>query len=139
MTTQAFDRNTLKTLRNEINDALNTVANKHGIYLSIGNIRFSSNNFRCKLEGNIRNPNASGTPAATSSEMKWRKGLDSVAAYSVGLTLADAGKLFNLYGEEYLLVGFRPNAKAKVVARKPGRKTYSALPHQPVVAALKTA
>jgi len=45
--------------------------------------------------------------------------------------------MFNLYGETYVLVGFRPNAKMKVVAQKPGRKSYTALPHQPVFDALR--
>lgn len=49
-----FDRTALKTLRLELDAALAVVAKKNGIVLSLGNISFSSGEFRTKLTGNVK-------------------------------------------------------------------------------------
>lgn len=51
-----FDKANLKTLREDIDAALAQVAEKHGISLSIKNIRFDAANFRTQLEGATKGP-----------------------------------------------------------------------------------
>jgi hypothetical protein len=47
----ALDKAALKAIREDMNTALSIVAQKHGLEsFNIGNIRFSSDNFRCQLE-----------------------------------------------------------------------------------------
>lgn len=131
-----FDRSSLKTLRTEIDAALAEVAKRNGITLMLGNIRFQDNTFNAKVTGDTATSKSAPKDGENSSELKWRKGLNSFAATTLGFTQDMAGKTFRLYGEQYVLIGFRPKAKAKVVARKPGHKSYTALPHQPVIAEL---
>ena len=47
-----FDKHNLTTMRMEINNALIDVAKKYNVKFELGNIRFTTNNFRCKLECN---------------------------------------------------------------------------------------
>lgn len=55
-----FDKPALKALRQEINAALESVAKKNGITLRLGNISYSSDTFRGKLEATIVTKDASG-------------------------------------------------------------------------------
>ena len=48
-----FDRANLKKLRSDIEAAVATVGAAHGISLTLGSARFSSNNVTMKLEGSI--------------------------------------------------------------------------------------
>ena len=48
---KSFDKSNLRDLRTSIDAALNEVASKYGIKLTIGGIAFSADNFRAKLEG----------------------------------------------------------------------------------------
>lgn len=139
MAITTFDRTNLKTIRHDVDQALAEVAKKHGIHLSIGTIRFDGANFRTKLTGDVITPGGNSKPTEDPQEAKWRKGLTSFAAHVAGITPKDAGRLFNLYGEQYELIGFRSKARLQVVARKSGRKSYTALPLQAVAAALKSA
>ena len=137
MDIKGFDKVNLKTIRREVDQALAEVARKHGILLCIGTIRFDAGEFRTKLTGTVLN----GKPAETADPQlaKWVKGLNSMSAFRAGLCPKDAGKTINYYGTQYIIIGFRPNAKNQVVVQKPGRKTYTALNHQPVLEALKAA
>lgn len=45
-----FNKANLKTIRVDIDAALAAVESKHGVKFSLGNIRYSTNDFRCKLE-----------------------------------------------------------------------------------------
>jgi hypothetical protein len=57
---KSFDKANLRELRGEIDNALNSVASKYGIKLTISNISFSADNFRTKLEGKCTVVNESG-------------------------------------------------------------------------------
>jgi hypothetical protein len=46
----AINKSTLPSIRAEINAALAAVGSKHGLVLSIGNIRFTADSFRTTLE-----------------------------------------------------------------------------------------
>jgi hypothetical protein len=45
-----FNKSNLKTIRADVAAALAAVESKHDVKFSLGNIRFSDNDFRCKLE-----------------------------------------------------------------------------------------
>lgn len=45
-----FTNENMAIMRQEMNEALKTVADRHGLQFNIGTIRFESNNFRCKVE-----------------------------------------------------------------------------------------
>lgn len=51
-TIKNFDRQNLKEIRQSVQTALNKVAMEYGIKIDMGNIRFTGNNFRCKLDAN---------------------------------------------------------------------------------------
>lgn len=132
-----FDKQNLGTLRKEIDDALGAVAKKHGITLSIGNIRYSGSEMRTKLTGNIIDgTKANGEVGRDPSESKWVRNLDDFTAHMAGFSAKMAGTVFTLRGDQYVLVGFRPKAKHRVVGKKPGNKTYVALPEDEVAAAM---
>lgn len=45
-----FNKENLKIMRQEMNDALKSVADKYSLRFDIGSIRFAATNFRCKIE-----------------------------------------------------------------------------------------
>lgn len=47
-----MNRQLVKQLRTEIEQALNTIGQKHGVSLDLGIIRFDTNSMRCTLRGN---------------------------------------------------------------------------------------
>jgi len=50
-----FDKQNLQMLRHEINEAIKTIVDKHGLGRgSIGNIKFQADEFRCKLTVSTR-------------------------------------------------------------------------------------
>jgi hypothetical protein len=53
--TKRFDKQVFRTLRPEINDALEKVAARYGIQLKLGNISFTEQNFTGKVEGCLLN------------------------------------------------------------------------------------
>lgn len=52
MTIQNFDRQNLKQLRADMDAALAAVSAKHGVSISMGNMRFSSDRVTVKVEAN---------------------------------------------------------------------------------------
>ena len=76
---KSFDKANLGTMRQELNDALKAVEVKHGVKFDIGNIRYQSNNFRCRLECTI--PGATDPMAKVNQTL----GLPIVGAtYTIG-------------------------------------------------------
>lgn len=100
-----FTKQNLKTLRQEIDAALATVAKKNGIALSMGNIRFSGEEFHAKLEAVVTSTNASGLSL---SETKMKKALEDFGSL-YGVTGKEYGKTFFSNGRTYKLVGLKPS------------------------------
>jgi len=110
----SFNKHNLINIRADIDAALKAVEQKHGMKLSLGNIRFSSDTFSGKLIGAV------GTAAATSdegsnSELKWRTAF--VRNYFISLTKEDLDKEITLRAEKYILVGARPKAQSQMVLK----------------------
>lgn len=56
--TNEFNRDNLKSLRKDVQAALDEVAKKHGIKLDLGNIRFTDSQFTSKVIGTVINQKA---------------------------------------------------------------------------------
>ena len=54
-------RTNIAQIRADVEAALKTIYAKHGVDVTVGNIRFNAESFRCKIEGNVRG--AAGTVA----------------------------------------------------------------------------
>ena len=65
----SFNKPVIRALRSEIERALKTVADKHGISLSLGTIRFSAGEFRGKLTARTYTTTASGINLFTKNNM----------------------------------------------------------------------
>lgn len=59
-----FDRQTLKTLRSDIEAAMASISEKHSILIDVGNMRFSSSEVSFKATAKIPGDNPNSLPAA---------------------------------------------------------------------------
>jgi len=100
-----FNNQNLKTLRNEIDNALATVAKKNGIALSIGRITYDSGSFRTKLEAAVVGANTSG---ASLHEVQMKNALRDYGSM-FGVSENDYGKAFFSNGTRYTLIGLKPS------------------------------
>ncbi|MFA6569974.1 MAG: hypothetical protein WCT77_01920 [Bacteroidota bacterium] len=100
-----FDRTNLKVLRQEIDNALASVAKKHQIALSLGAISFSGEEFHTKLQAVIQSGNASGMSVKEIQAIKNVKTYGDM--YNVKET--DLNKMFTYAGKSYKFVGLMPS------------------------------
>jgi hypothetical protein len=66
MTIQSFDKETVKQLRAELQNALNAVAQKHGLVVGLGTIRFGASEFGVRLKVSTKS-NSSQVNATTNT------------------------------------------------------------------------
>ena len=59
-------KSNIAQIRADVEAALKTIYAKHGVDISVGRIVYNENQFRCKIEGNVRGANAAApvTPKA---------------------------------------------------------------------------
>ncbi len=50
---KSFDRSTMQEVRIILTEALNKIQKEHGVTLSVGTMRFTPNDFSCKLQGSV--------------------------------------------------------------------------------------
>ena len=79
-----FDRTNLKTLRSDIEAAVAAVGSAHGISLTLGSARFSSNNVTMKLEGSIISNGTVKTKGAIALERVYPEYVGKVVKMSNG-------------------------------------------------------
>lgn len=99
-----FNKTNLKIIRADIDAALASVEAKHGIKFNLGNIRFSDNDFRGKLECNSvadASGNAINPAEVHFNDNRWR----------VGLARDAFGKTFRSNGRTFTIVGVNTRAK----------------------------
>lgn len=114
---KTFDKSNLKQVRDDMSAALEAVAKKHGIQLSLGGITFSPESFSVKLTAVI--PGDSAEAGASSGQVtKWAASFKSQARL-FGLKPEHLGKSVKIGSQEYVIAGMRPRAKQPVVLRKP--------------------
>jgi hypothetical protein len=111
-----FDRTNLRLLRDDVQSALNAVAEKYGIDLRLGTGRFASENVTFNLEGSV----IGAEGVVTREAAEFRQYADVLA-----LEASDLGKTFQYRGQPYEIVGARlSNSKYPVLAKNRNGKVY---------------
>ena len=103
-----FNRTNLKTIRAEIDAALAGVLAKHGLTADLGNIRFGTTDFRCKL--NVEVASTTG-PAAVADTTSANERKFKTHAWKFGLTGDEFGKTFKSRGTSFTIIEINPRAK----------------------------
>ena len=98
---KSFDKQNLKEIRKEIDEALVKVAKSNGIKLSIGSISFQADTFTTKITAIIENSKTGVIPGI----LKWQVNFKRFALYQDGLKASDLGKEIVYAGEKHQLVG----------------------------------
>ena len=111
---QKFDRNNLATLRNDIDEALRSVGEQHGITFTFNSIRYSDNMFSTRLEARV------GEDSTEHARNDWNKNY-----WKIGLQKEDFGKTFVYGGQSYTVVGIKPrSSKFPVIAERSDGKKF---------------
>lgn len=90
--TNEFNRTNLRQIRQDLEEALKSVALAHGITIDTGNIRFSSDRFTVKIEARTAN-----------------RPIESITSNPVLSGGVVIGAKFRVQGTTYTLDGFKPN------------------------------
>jgi hypothetical protein len=107
-----FDRQTLRALRVDLDNAMATIASKYGIQLSAGNISFTSETATIKVAaGIIKNGTVVTAEAKAFNQYK----------RLVGLEAFNVGDAIQIQGKEYTIKGYKPRSKSAVVIERDGR------------------
>jgi hypothetical protein len=110
---QQFDRQSLRALRVDLDQAMATIASKYGIQLSAGNISFTSETATIKVQAGVVKNGTVVTKEA--KDFDRYKGL-------VGLGSLNVGDTIQLQGKEYTISGYKPRSKkAPVLVTRDGR------------------
>ncbi len=105
-----FDKIAMKAVRNDLNEALKAVEAKHGITFTIGNIGYSSSDFRCTLK-------AVAGSADEAKLIEWDK-----YCTKFGLMPDLFGKSFSVNGDVFVIDSIKPRAKKyPVIGSKDGK------------------
>lgn len=106
----SFDRTKIKSLRKEINSALEVVGQKHGLVFNLGSITFGQNSFGCRLEV-ASSENGESVYAVAFKE--------KCAKY--GLLPSELGKEFWSNGNRFKITGLKTrNRKYPILADRTG-------------------
>jgi len=112
-------RDAVKLLREEINDALKTLGEKHGVTIAARNATFEPTKATFKLE-----VTGSAPDGKSHDQVEWAR-----HAMSFGLEAEWFGEEFAIGAVRYQIVGLTPRArKYPVLARKLGTGTVYKLP-----------
>ena len=110
---QQFDRQSLRALRVDLDQAMATIASKYGIQLSAGNISFTSETATIKVAAGVVKNGTVVTKEA--KDFDRYKGL-------VGLGSLNVGDTIQLQGKEYTISGYKPRSKkSPVLVTRDGR------------------
>ena len=121
-----FTRQNLKSLRLDIDKALESVNKKHGIALSIGNIRFDALTFHTKMSAVVVNPSDIIKAGITAIEAVGKVALEQFGD-TYGFKPDQYGRTFTLPNSTgvYKFLGLKPSApKNKVLFEKVGGGKY---------------
>ena len=99
-----FNKSNLKTIRADVAAALAAVESKHGVQFSLGNIRFSNDDFRCKLEC-VSATNSSGN-AVDIDRQKFESN-----CWMIGVPKTSFGKTFKSGRKTFTISGLNTRAK----------------------------
>lgn len=99
-----FNKSNLKTIRADVAAALAAVESNHGVKFSLGNIRFSDSDFRCKLEC-VSATNSSGN-AVDLDRQKFESN-----CWMIGVPKTSFGKTFKSGRKTFTISGLNTRAK----------------------------
>jgi hypothetical protein len=102
MTMNQFDKPTCRLLAEEIDRALQPVAERHGIVIQHGRGSFSPTNYTLKIECSVRLNGETVTPEAEAFKRY---------AEHYGLKPEDLGKIISHAGSQFRIVGLKPNSR----------------------------
>ena len=102
-----FNAKSFNALREDINEALKEVEEKHGISLKAGNISYGDLEFTIKLNG-----------VNTSSREDGEKEIFARKCRYYGLTPEDFGKEFMMGGKKYTIAGINTKARTNTIIIK---------------------
>jgi hypothetical protein len=115
-----FNKASIRSLRAEIDAALATVGEKHGIKITCGSARFTETTCLFKLEaGVIAADGQVDTPAALAFKQ---------FASLFGFKHDDLGRTVRIEGKNYQIIGCRPNAPKRPIILSCGSRTVVASP-----------
>lgn len=106
-----INKASLKVFRQDFQDAVKDLEEKHGISIDLGNIAFNDDSFRSKIE--VTNVDPSGN--------KVDQGAIDFEKYAnrYGLTADHLNKEFSFDGTRYILVGLKPrNRKYPFIVKR---------------------
>jgi len=113
MKISSFDRQTLRSLRTDLDSAMAAIASKYGIQLSAGNISFTSETATIKVQAGIIKNGAVMTAEAKAFDQYKRL---------VGLGAFNVGDSINIQGKQYTITGYKPRSrKSPVCITREGR------------------
>jgi hypothetical protein len=135
MKTTAFDRTNLKDIRSRLDKALNEVGTELGIGFVLGNISFTTTNFRVRLEANLVGSVGAGSTSPEEAEEKAGAAVFSLFCGRYGLKVDDLGRAFTFRAHQYKITGISNNKpKYPILAtRLPDGKRFKFAPHDVVL------
>lgn len=127
--TTAITKDFLKTLRADIDAALQAVGEKHGVLLRAGNCSFTENSATFKLEATLGVSNPADA-AAVKAAASWK-----VNAVYFDMNPLWLGKSFKLGADSYEILGLQPKSRTKPVLTRKGGSLY-VFPTEVVISAM---
>ena len=113
-----FNRTNIKALRADIDAALAAVEKQHGVSFKLGNIRFTDNDFRCKLECFSASDNSGNAVNVDKQNFESK-------AFLVGVKTTSFGKTFTSRGRKFTITGINTRAnKYPIQASTANGKRY---------------
>jgi len=117
-------RKAVSQIVDDINNALKTVSEKHGINLKAGRATYSDDSVVVKVEGFVVN-DVQGSVGIEPGDEKFVVGLKELGSL-YGLTPAHYGREFVVNGEKCTFVGINPKARKTPFIYRKGSKMYRA-------------
>jgi hypothetical protein len=116
-----IERPVVKTIRKDIQDALDKVGEKFGLAFSVGTISYTNDSIGARIEGAL-----TSTPGEPKMAVDFRKN-----CWKHGLKESDLGRVFSNHKlERFKIVGLKPrNRKYPIIAEKVSNgRTYKFSP-----------
>lgn len=110
-----FDRQSLNTLRAELDAAFASINKKFGIELSTGNISYTGTTATIKVTAATINVEGHAITKEAQAFNQY-KGMNGLGAYTLGQTI-------QVQGKDYTIAGWKPRCKSSLVIERQGR-TY---------------
>lgn len=125
----------LRTIREEMNAALKSIADKHGLVMVVGKISYDTNSFKATVEAMLANkPEMKGVRP---EEVPYFQGLQR-DGHLYGLSVTDFKKVVSLYGEKYAFIGIKTrNRRTPLIMKKLENQKYYGFPDDEVPSLIK--